>query len=75
MVGAEGKVVVLDISPEMLAVARGLPAPAGATIKWREGNAITLTVLDDAFSISRCVSKACSSFLAALRPCERCGRF
>jgi hypothetical protein len=31
MVGAEGKVVALDISPEMLAVARGLPAQSVST--------------------------------------------
>jgi ubiquinone/menaquinone biosynthesis C-methylase UbiE len=54
MVGAEGKVVALDISPEMLAVARGLPAPTGATIEWREGNAIALTVPDDAFDLMLC---------------------
>lgn len=32
LVGTEGKVVALDINPDMLAVGRALAAPAGATI-------------------------------------------
>jgi ubiquinone/menaquinone biosynthesis C-methylase UbiE len=54
MVGSEGKVVALDISPAMLAVARALPAPPGATIEWREGNAIRLDLPDDAFDLVLC---------------------
>ena len=54
MVGAAGKVVALDISPVMLAVARTLPAPAGATIEWREGNAIRLDLPDDVFDLVLC---------------------
>jgi ubiquinone/menaquinone biosynthesis C-methylase UbiE len=50
MVGAAGQVVALDISPAMLAVARALPAPAGATIAWLEGNAISLNLPDTACS-------------------------
>ena len=49
-----GKVVALDISPAMLAVARALPAPAGATIAWREGNAISLDLPDDTFDLVLC---------------------
>jgi ubiquinone/menaquinone biosynthesis C-methylase UbiE len=41
-VGAEGRVVGLDISPAMLSVARALPAPAGAEIEWVEGDAGSL---------------------------------
>lgn len=54
LVGAEGNVVALDISPEMLAVARALPAPTGATIEWREGNAIALALPDAAFDLVLC---------------------
>jgi SAM-dependent methyltransferase len=38
LVGAEGKVVALDINPDMLAVGSALPAPADATIEWRRGD-------------------------------------
>ncbi len=54
MVGTEGKVVALDISPAMLAVARALPAPPAATIEWLEGNAIHLELPDDAFDLVLC---------------------
>ena len=40
LVGEEGAIVALDKSSDMLAVARGLPRPAGATIEWQEGDAI-----------------------------------
>ena len=43
MVGTSGK-----------AVARALPAPAGATIAWLEGNAISLDLPDDAFDLVLC---------------------
>jgi ubiquinone/menaquinone biosynthesis C-methylase UbiE len=54
MVGIEGKVVALDISPAMLAVARALPEPSGATIEWLEGNAIHLELSSDAFDLVLC---------------------
>lgn len=54
MVGAAGTVVGLDISPAMLAVAHSLPAPGGAKIDWREGNALTLALPDDAFDLVLC---------------------
>ena len=38
----------------MLAVARALPAPTGATIEWREGNAIALALPDGAFDLVLC---------------------
>jgi ubiquinone/menaquinone biosynthesis C-methylase UbiE len=54
LVGAAGKVVALDLSPAMLAVARRLPAPGGATIAWLEGNAIRLDLPDAAFDLVLC---------------------
>lgn len=54
LVGVKGKVVALDLSPEMLAVARSLPAPVGAEIEWREGNAVALALPDHAFDLVLC---------------------
>jgi ubiquinone/menaquinone biosynthesis C-methylase UbiE len=54
MVGIEGKVVALDVSPAILAVARALPEPSGATIEWLEGNAIHLEVPSGAFDLVLC---------------------
>ena len=54
VVGAAGKLVGLDISPAMLAVAHSLPAPGGAKIDWREGNALMLALPDDAFDLVLC---------------------
>jgi ubiquinone/menaquinone biosynthesis C-methylase UbiE len=74
MIGAQGKLVALDVNPEMVAVARALPAPPGATIEWPEGNAISLARRMTR-SISCCASRDYGFFLTALRPCERCGGF
>ena len=54
MVGAGGKVVGLDINPNMLAVARARPAPEGAAIEWRVGDAVALPLPDDAFDLVLC---------------------
>lgn len=54
LVGARGKVVGLDINPGMLAVARKLPAPEGAKVDWREGDAMALELPDDAFDLVLC---------------------
>ena len=40
MVGTAGRVVAVDINPAMLAVGRAMPAPAGASIEWLEGDAV-----------------------------------
>jgi ubiquinone/menaquinone biosynthesis C-methylase UbiE len=53
-VGAAGTVVGVAINPAMLAVACSLPAPEGASIDWREGNASTLPLPDDAFDLALC---------------------
>ena len=54
MVGATGKVVALDINPDMLAVALSHPAPAGAPIEWRVGDATSLDLSHDAFDLVLC---------------------
>jgi ubiquinone/menaquinone biosynthesis C-methylase UbiE len=54
MVGADGKVTALDISPAMLDVARQLPPPAGAPIQWIEGDAVSLPFSDGAFDVVLC---------------------
>lgn len=52
LVGSEGKVIALDISPDMLAVARKHAAPSGAVIEWREGDALALP--DGPFDLVLC---------------------
>lgn len=54
LVGANGQVVALDMNPAMLAVARTLPVPSGATITWQEGNALALPFPDGAFDLVLC---------------------
>jgi len=54
MVGANGQVVAVDISPDMLAVARSHPAPAGAPIEWRAGDATSLDLPADTFDLVLC---------------------
>lgn len=54
LVGMQGKVVALDMNPAMLAVARALPAPAGASVSWLEGNATALPFADAAFDVVLC---------------------
>ncbi|MBI3958837.1 MAG: class I SAM-dependent methyltransferase [Chloroflexi bacterium] len=55
MVGASGRVVGLDLSPEALAVARSLNGPdGGATIAWREGSADSLPFADGSFDVVTC---------------------
>lgn len=53
-VGAGGTVVAVDTNPAMLSVGRSLPAPEGAAIDWREGNALALPLPDDAFDLVLC---------------------
>lgn len=54
LVEADGQVAALDMNPAMLAVARALPAPSGATIHWQEGNAMALPFTDGAFDVVLC---------------------
>lgn len=54
LVGARGRVVAVDVNPAMLDVGRAAPAPDGATIEWREGNATKLELPDQAFDLVLC---------------------
>jgi SAM-dependent methyltransferase len=53
-VGKRGAVVAADLNPGMLAVARSLPAPHGATIEWREADAGELPFADESFDALLC---------------------
>jgi ubiquinone/menaquinone biosynthesis C-methylase UbiE len=54
LIGVEGQVVALDMNPAMLAVARSLPSPSGAVIRWQEGNAMALPFTDGTFDAVLC---------------------
>lgn len=54
MVGTAGRVVAIDANPAMLAVGRAMPAPAGASIEWLEGDAVSLDLPDAAFDLLLC---------------------
>ncbi len=54
MLGEGGSVAALDTSQRMLAVARELPAPPGATIEWHKGNAMRLPFPEGTFDAVLC---------------------
>ncbi len=51
-VGVSGHVTGLDMNPGMLEVAGSLPPVQGATIEWREGDAVTLPFSDETFEVA-----------------------
>jgi len=53
-VGERGIVVAADLNPGMLAFARSRPAPAGATIEWREADACELPFAAETFDAVLC---------------------
>ena len=53
-VGERGTVVAVDLNSGMLAVARSLPAPRGATVEWRQADALELPFADRAFDDVLC---------------------
>ena len=53
-VGEEGSVAGLDINPGMIAVARSLPAVAGASVEWHEGSVLALPFSNEAFDVVIC---------------------
>jgi SAM-dependent methyltransferase len=54
LVGASGGVAAVDIRPGMIAVAASLPAPDGAAIEWREGDALALDYAPASFDLVLC---------------------
>jgi ubiquinone/menaquinone biosynthesis C-methylase UbiE len=52
--GAAGRVLGVDISPDMLAVASAKPRGDGAPIKWRQGDACQLELDPDRFDLVLC---------------------
>jgi ubiquinone/menaquinone biosynthesis C-methylase UbiE len=73
LVGVNGKIVALDINPEMLAVGRAIHAPEGASIEWLDGDAMDLPLPDRAFEIVLCQQglQFFSDRAAALREMRR----
>lgn len=53
-VGPAGHVTGLDINAGMLAVARSLPSPSGASITWVEGSAMAMDLPDASFEVILC---------------------
>ena len=53
-VGPTGHITGLDLNPAMLAVARSLPPPVGASITWVEGNAVATPFDDASFDVVLC---------------------
>jgi len=73
LVGGEGTVTGVDLNADMLAVARALPAPSGATIHYQAGNAQSLPFADESFDVTLC-QHALSFFpdrVSALREMRR----
>jgi SAM-dependent methyltransferase len=54
IVGTEGTVTGLDISPGMLEVARSLTPSGGAKVEWREGSGTELPFEDGSFDLVLC---------------------
>ncbi|MBO0757337.1 MAG: methyltransferase domain-containing protein [Bradyrhizobiaceae bacterium] len=53
-VGRAGRVVGVDLNANMIAVARSLPAPTGASIEWLEGSALDLPLKHSSFDVVLC---------------------
>ena len=53
-VGERGVVAAADLNPGMLAVARSLPAPRGATVHWRQADVAALPLADQTFDAVLC---------------------
>jgi ubiquinone/menaquinone biosynthesis C-methylase UbiE len=54
LVGVDGQVAAIDMNSAMVAVARSLPAPSGASIAWHDGDAAALPFADGVFDVVLC---------------------
>lgn len=54
VVGADGRVVAVDLRPGMIDVASKLTVPYGATIEWMQGDATKLDFTDGSFDVVLC---------------------
>jgi ubiquinone/menaquinone biosynthesis C-methylase UbiE len=53
-VGAQGVVTGVDIAPDMIDVAKNVPAPNGAAIQWRVADAAALPIADASVDVVLC---------------------
>ena len=53
-VGPAGTVTAIDLSPDMIGVARATPAPAAPPIEWHVGDAASLPFPDSAYDVVLC---------------------
>ncbi len=53
-VGSAGRVTAVDLNPAMIAVARSLPPPVGASIEWLERSALDLRLPDAGMDVVLC---------------------
>jgi SAM-dependent methyltransferase len=53
-VGRAGRIVGVDVNPDMLAVARSLPQPADVEIEWQQADAAQLTMPPESFDLVVC---------------------
>ena len=53
-VGSAGRVIGVDLNPGMIAVARSLPTPVGASIEWIERSALDLRLRDVSMDVVLC---------------------
>ena len=53
-VGADGAVMGIDIAPDMIGVAKRVPAPDGAAIQWRVADAAALPIADASVDVVLC---------------------
>jgi ubiquinone/menaquinone biosynthesis C-methylase UbiE len=72
-VGSTGRVVGVDSNEAMLAVARAQPAPGGAQVEWRQGDATKLPFTDGEFDRVLCQHglQYVADRIAALREMKR----
>lgn len=53
-VGPAGSVTAVDIAPDMIEVAKGVPCPPGSAIEWQVGDATSLQLPDNSFDVVVC---------------------